>query len=230
VSWTPEASALVERSIERYGGRARWERIRRITLASQTLSGFLLWLKGLGKTFPMQTRMDVEPRRQRLEMIDFPAPGHRGVYEAGRVALDDAPLAEHRAQMPRGRWQPIDSLYFFGYAVTHYHSMPFTLPEATLRRFDARRRTITVEFPAQLHTHCPVQTIHFDESGLIVRHDYVAEVIGRWARGAHHWNDYVTVEGFPIATHRHVVPLLGPFRMGLNALDARFSTPAVEFD
>jgi hypothetical protein len=60
-----------------------------------------------------------------------------------------------------------------------------------------------------VHTHSRIQTIYFDREGLIVRHDYVAEIIGPWARGAHLWRDFVEVNGFPIATHRRVVTRLG---------------------
>jgi hypothetical protein len=60
-----------------------------------------------------------------------------------------------------------------------------------------------------------------------VRHDYVAEIIGSWARGAHLWRDFVEVSGFPIATHRRVVARLGSQALPLIALDAKLGAPAV---
>ena len=84
--------------------------------------------------------------------------------------------------------------------------MPWTLRDAeplALRRTGRRAGNdgggfaLTVRFPPSLHTHCPVQTIYFAADGLIVRHDYVADIVGTFARGAHFWRDYVTVEGIP---------------------------------
>jgi hypothetical protein len=224
----PDAAAFLARAVERHGGRERWARLR-VTLSPTSLTGLVPWLKGVGRTFTLPSRADIEPARARAVFHDYPGAGATAVFEAGRVALGGAPLAEHRASF-RGarkwrRWSPLDALYFFGYALTHYHAVPFTLGDAQLRGWDARRRVLTVEFPPSVHTHCAVQSFHFDDSGLIVRHDYVAEIVGGWARGAHFWRDPVTVEGFPIATHRRVLARLGATPLPLVALDARLPRP-----
>jgi hypothetical protein len=86
---------------------------------------------------------------------------------------------------------------------------------------------LTVRFPPTLHTHSAVQTIHFAADGLIVRHDYVAEIISTLARGAHLWLDYVEVNGFPIATHRRVLARIGGQALPVIALDARLGVPRV---
>jgi hypothetical protein len=174
----------------------------------------------------------IEPALARAVVHDFPRAGATGVFASGLVALGDAAPAAHR-QAFRGlrkwrRWSPLDALYFFGYALTHYHAVPFTLPTAELRAWDPRRRALTVAFPPDVHTHSAVQRFQFDETGLILRHDYVADVAGAWARGAHFWRDFVTVEGFPIATHRRVLARLGRLPVpGAVALDARFAPPQV---
>jgi hypothetical protein len=191
-------------------------------------------MKGVGRTFPLPSRAEIAPRHARLVFFDYPHPGQAGVFEAGRVALGDSPLVEHRATF-RGvrkwrRWSPLDALYFFGYALTHYHAVPFTLLDAELRAWDPERRALTVAFPEGVHTHCTTQTFYFDESGLILRHDYVAEIVGGWARGAHLWQDYVTVQGFPIATHRRVYARFGRMTAPLVALDARLPNPVVTLD
>jgi hypothetical protein len=188
-------------------------------------------MKGVGRTFTLPSRVEIEPARARAVLFDYPQDGSTGVFEAGRVALGDSPLAEHRATF-RGlrkwrRWQPLDALYFFGYALTHYHAVPFTLLDAELRAWDTRHRALTVAFPTAVHTHCAVQTFYFDETGLIVRHDYAAEIVGFWALGAHLWRDYVTVEGLPIATHRRVYARFLHMPLPIVALDARFEDPLV---
>jgi hypothetical protein len=228
-----EAVAWVKKAIQRHGGRERWERLR-VTLAPKALTGLLPWMKGVGRTFTFPKRVEIEPRRARALFFDYPRDGATALFEAGRVAFGDSSPAEHRPTFHGlrkwRRWSPLDALYFFGYALTHYHALPFTLLDAQLRAWEPRRRALTVAFPPTVHTHCSVQTVYFDESGLIVRHDYVAEIVGVWARGAHLWRDYVTVDGFPIATHRRVYARLGRIAAPVVALDARFAHPLVTLD
>jgi hypothetical protein len=140
-------------------------------------------------------------------------PGEIGVLNSLPTPLDrdgreQARSPDHRATFQGGarrrRWSLLDAACFFGYAVTHYHALPFTLPEGRLLHH--RGDVLTVELPASLHTHSR-QTFHF--GGLIRRHDYVADIVGWWARGTHLWCDYTTVDGFPVARTRHVVARLG---------------------
>ena len=162
------------------------------------------------------------------------ARGSRASTRAGRVALGSSEAREHRSTFSGLRkwrpWSALDALYFFGYALTHYHALPWSLRDAEplgLRRSSQAGATdaLTVRFPPTLHTHSAVQTIHFAADGLIVRHDYVAEIISTWAHGAHLWSDYVEVDGFPIATHRRVLTRIGRQPLPLVALEARLGTP-----
>ena len=199
-----QARTLIETAIARHGGE-RWSMIQAIDLPVISLSGMLPWLKGNGRTFGLPRLIRLEPLRARAVFVDYPRPGEQGIYQAGRVALGDAEPVEHRASfsgIPKWRrWSALDALYFFGYALTHYHAL--------------------------LHTHSAVQTIHFAIDGLIVRHDYVAEIISTLARGAHLWRDYVEVNGFPIATHRRVLARIGRQALPIIALDARLGAPTL---
>lgn len=234
-----DAEAMIATAVGRYGGLERWQRLR-LTLTPIALGGLLPWMKGVGRTFRLPGHAEVIPSRAEATFFDYGPPGQAGGaqtigrFESGRVALGDATPAEHRHTF-RGlrkwrRWSPLDALYFFGYALTHYHAVPFTLSQATIRAWSPSRRRLTVEFSKQVHTHSPIQTFYFDESGLILRHDYVADIVGPWARGAHLWRDVQVVDGFPVATHRHVVARLGRACTPFVALDARFATPRVSFD
>jgi len=227
-----QASDMVAQAVERYGGRSRWEHLR-LTVSPRHLRGLLPWLKGNGRTFAFPPRAEVIPARAEATFFDYPTPGSIGRFCRGMVAIEDDPLIEHRASF-RGwgklrRWTPLDALYFFGYALTHYHSLPFTLLEAEVLRTDLRRRSVTVAFPTSVHTHCRVQTIFFAADGLIRRHDYVADIVGPWARGAHFWGAYRDVSGFPLATHRRVLARIG-LVTPIVALEARLEDAAIAFD
>jgi hypothetical protein len=233
-AWTGEAAALLERAVARHGGQAAWEAGGGVSLTPTRLTGMLPRLKGVGRTFPLPRRIDVWPRIGRALFHDYPAAGSHGEFEAGRVRLAGAvpvEAARHRESF-RGlrayrRWTPLDALYFFGYALTHYHGLPFTLAEARpqgLRRarLDGAWLTgVEVELPPELHTHSRRQTFYFDETGLLRRHDYVADIVGWWARGAHGWHDFTTLpDGRPVARRRTVLARLGRRMTPLVALDA----------
>jgi hypothetical protein len=233
--WSGEARAILERAIERHGGWSAWRRAGGVSLALKKLTGLVPEHKGLGDTFSAPGRLEVWPRRGLVVMHDFPVAGRRGVFSSGQVQLiDGETLLEARADgrasftgaRKRRRWGPIDALYFFGYALAHYHSLPFSLVAARplgVRRARSGGRTLSgfaVELPAALHTHSRRQTFFFDEEGLLRRHDYVADIVGWWARGAHRWDDFVEVGGLLVARRRHVVARLGRLEVPVVALHA----------
>ena len=235
--WTGEARSLLARAIERHGGWQAWRELGGLSLRLRSLRGLVPERRGLGDTFPAPTRIEVWPRRGLCVMHDFPAAGRRGVFSAGQVQLlDDETLLEARADgrasfagaRRRRRWEPLDALYFFGYALAHYHSLPFSLAGARplgLRRARSAGRALTgvaVELPPALHTHSRRQTFFFDDEGLLRRHDYVADIVGWWARGAHRSEDYVEVGGVLVARRRHVVARLGRVELPFVALAASF--------
>jgi hypothetical protein len=239
--WTGEARALLERAVERHGGWAAWRRASGLALELKTLSGLVPRLKGLGRTFFAMTRADIWPRRGVTIFHDYPTAGRRAVFSAGQVqVLDGETILEARAN-PRAsfaglrkhrRWSPLDAVYFFGYALSHYHSLPFSLVEGRplrLRRARSAGRTLVgveVALPASLHTHSARQTFYFDAEGLLRRHDYVADIVGAFARGAHRSEDFVEVGGLAVARRRHVVLRLGRLEVpAIVALHAELASP-----
>ncbi|HET6284943.1 MAG TPA: hypothetical protein VFH73_28560 [Polyangia bacterium] len=236
--WQGKARALLARAIERHGGWAAWRTFAGVVLRPVRLSGLLPTVKGLGRTFVLPGRIEVRPCDGVTTLRDYPEPGRHGVFERGQVTLFDRvgrptvqlanPRPTFRWLRKYRRWSPVDALYFFGYAMAHYHALPFTLVDARPRRVvRARVRGrlvdgVEVALPRDLHTHSRVQTFYFDD-GLLVRHDYVADIVGAWARGAHFWEDFVTIRGLPIARRRHVVARFGRFTTPLVALHAEFA-------
>lgn len=241
-AWTGEAGALLERAVARHGGWEAWRALRSVTLQMNALSGLVPFMKGARRTFPRPSRAEVFPHEYRAVFHDYPTQGNSGVFTAGAVQLLDGGGAvvesspDHRRSF-RGlrkwrRWSPADAVYFFGYAITHYHGLPFTLAEARPLRLcrvhsDGRSLTgVDVELPATLHTHSRRQSFYFDDDGLLRRHDYVADIVGWMARGAHLWRDFVMVAGVPIPRERHVVARLGRTTTPIVALHANLDVAA----
>jgi len=243
--WTPGALAVLERACAYYGGAENWRRVRSIRLIPDRLSGLVPWLKGIGRTFPLPVVFEVAPHRRVARFLGYPDAEHVGIFDDGVVRIERVDgtgiLAEapsHRSSF-RGlakyrRWSPLDALYFFGYALTHYHSLPFSLLAGRLmgmKRLEtsrAPRDVLDIELPADVATHCRVQRFFFDPDGRLTRHDYHAEIVSYWARGAHFWNREVRIAGFPVSLERHVVMRIGAQPCPLTALHATFRSAEVD--
>lgn len=242
--WTSQSLAILQRACDHYGGFETWRALSRIRLLPDRLSGLVPWLKGSGRTFRLPSAFEIRPHSRWARFLGYPDADHVGIFEAGAVRLerldgDVVVKVENHRQSFRGlsanrRWAPLDALYFFGYALTHYHSLPFSLFEARLIRAaevgprNDRLAVLDVQLPADLPTHSRRQRFYFDATGRLTRHDYHAEVVGFWARGAHFWRRQALFNGFPIALERHVVARLGSTPCPLTALHATFSDAEVE--
>jgi hypothetical protein len=211
----PAGTAFLDTACKRHGGDEAYARSGGWALQLSRLGGVIPRWKGLGRKFPAPEAVDVWPQAQRAVFHDFPQAGHVGVYDRGRVALGlDADVRlggpSHRATfagLAKWRtWWPEDLIYFLGYALVDYVSLPFSLREQEL--FEAHRGRRGVElwfrFPAGADTHSRIQGFFFDESGLLLRHDYRAEILGAMFNGAHLSEDYQNVGGLLLATRRTV--------------------------
>jgi hypothetical protein len=239
--WTPDAVALVERSIAGHGGQERWQSAKSIRLPFRSGSGALLAVKGFSRTFPPPREIEIFPHDCITVFHGYPEAGRRGRFFDGSVRIESsdgrevfAESLDHRGTF-RGlskfrRWSPLDAAYFFGYALWHYHVVPFTLGMARLHGILRRRgvpQGVDVSFPEGIHTHCRRQQFYFGAEGRIVRHDYVAEVIGPMARGAHLWEDYEQRDGLSVARRRRVMVRLGSYATPLEVMCIQLGDPIV---
>lgn len=215
------APALLEEAIAAHGGPEAWS--HRDEVVVRVSSGGFAFASKLRR--PLR---DVEGRvattGQRTVFDPFPEPSRRGVFEGGDVRIEDADgrvLAERRDarrafRSPRRLlwWDALDFLYFGGYALWGYLSMPFVLarPGYRLAELDPWEeagetwRRLEVTFPDGVHAHSQRQVLYLDDQGRIRRNDYVAEPFGRWARAAHYAHDHRWEDGLLIPTRRRVYP------------------------
>jgi hypothetical protein len=209
------ARAFLDLACDRHGGWPAYARASTLALELSDLGGVVPRLKGLGRKFPSPGAVDVWPQARRAVFHDWPRPQQVGVYHDGRVAIgldQDARLdgpSHRRTFVGIAKWRTWwaeDLLYFLGYALVHYLSLPFSLREHEL--VEARRSRHGIElwfrFPAGADTHSAIEGFYFDDSGLLVRHDYRAEIMGTLFNGAHLSEDYLETNGLLLATRRTV--------------------------
>lgn len=204
-----------QRVLDAYGGLALWRKLKHVLLHMDSLAGPLPMMKGLGRTFASPSMVLVDPARWRVEFQDYPQPGERAIFAAGTVQVMDragAVVFEQRRYRENflglkknRRWSPADAVYFFGYALATYLSVPFILPEyaTSIKPWRGGVR-ITARFSKAIDTHSVLQRFWFDGDGLLLRHDYRADVVGWWAAGSHFTSDYQVMAGLPIARRREV--------------------------
>jgi hypothetical protein len=240
--WSDDAVRLVEHAIAAHGGLDRWRGTTSIRLPFLHGTGALLRLKGYRHTFPAPREYEVQPHECTTVFHGYPDNQLRGRFVRGNVSLEDAAggdasvvSADHRVTMgglaKYRRWSTLDALYFFGYALWHYHTLPFTLPQARLLRVLRVRDVpagVDVLFPRDVITHCRRQQFYFGRDGRIVRHDYVADVLGAWWRGAHFWEDYHDAGGLAIARRRRVVARIGRQAIPMTALNIQLGEASTQ--
>jgi len=220
------SAALLDEVLEAHGGFERWRSAGSIQARVRS-GGLLLRTRVPGNRFA-DYRLTVDAQEPRAVMDPFPREGARGVFERGmsRVETDDGDVLESRAD-PRQeffgvsglrrnlRWDPLDSAYFAGYAMWNYLTTPYLLTRDGIEVAEGGVwaengepwRRLEAAFPPGVDTHSRRQTFYFDAHGRLRRHDYVADVIGRWARVAHYCADHVQAGGLVFPTRRWVRPV-----------------------
>ena len=216
-------SALLDEVLEAHGGLERW-RAARTVKARVRSGGLLIRTRVPGNRFA-DYRLTVDVDQPRAVIDPFPKDGQRGVFEHGaaRIESDSGDLVASRDD-PRAaffgrpglrrnlRWDALDSAYFAGYAMWNYLTTPLLLTRDGVevaegepwRQGDEEWRRLEVTFPEGLDTHSRRQSFYFDAQGRLRRHDYVAEVVGRWARAAHYCAEHAQAGGLVFPTRRWV--------------------------
>jgi len=211
---------LLDRVFRAHGAIESWRRVWRIDASFS--SGGLAYVTRLQEGKLLRHRISVFPHEMRTIIRDYPTAGQTGHWQRDQVRIepfDEAPArvrdrARDRFATWRARlyWDDLDLLYFVGYALWNYLSFPFLLHrhevDIAVGKINGRS-ILDVRFPHDFPTHSRRQYFQIDKDGLLVRHDYVAEVFGRWAAGANFCRANSVIEGLRFYTRRRVVPSLG---------------------
>jgi hypothetical protein len=234
-------SELLDLVVAAHGGADRWDQLTEIT-AHVAIGGLLWELKGHGGILA-DTHVTLDPHRERLAYQPFGAPGRRSLFEPARTVIEDddgrvlaerddprAAFAGHRPETP---WDELHVVYFSGYAMWNYLTSPFlfTRPGFGVEEIEPRSehgqtwRRLRVEYPEDIATHSRVQEFCFDESGLLRRHDYAAEVVGGLP-AAQLTDGHRTFDGITFPTRRRVFRrqpdgqvVSGPASVTIDVLD-----------
>jgi hypothetical protein len=217
--------ALLDEVLAAHGGRERWARVRAVRGRVRS-GGLLIRTRFPGNRFA-DGRLEVLAGEPVASGAPFPEEGKRSVFDHGAVRVEtEAGAVIDSRERPRElffgraglrrnlRWDALDAGYFAGYAWWNYINVPwlFEREDVTVVELEPWRegettwRRLEARFPPGLDTHCPRQVFYYDRDLRLRRHDYTAEIVGRWARAAHMCDDHVEVDGLVFPTRRRVVP------------------------
>ena len=213
---------LLDEVIEAHGGRKRWGRASEVR-AQVRSGGLLMRSKGQGGCFK-DYALSIDTRAPNAVFEPYPRSGSTGEFAGDTVRILDAEGGvESERENPREafssfrrnlRWDHLDALYFAGYAMWNYLTIPFLFEwdgfevaeGEPLDTGSESWRRLDVRFPEGFPTHCREQCFYFDAQGLLRRHDYTPEVVASFANAAHMVSGHRQVDGLVFGTHRQVLP------------------------
>jgi hypothetical protein len=212
-------SGLLELALQAHGGLDRWRVVKALDLRL-TIGGALYRMKGFPEGLPgVSVRLD--PSRPAVTILPYLVATARGHFTPERVWIEDAdgqiiderssPRASFAGHVLRTPWDQLQRLYFTGFAVWNYLTLPFLLASSRIASHEIEPhrdngdvwRRLQVKFPADLPTHCAEQTLYFDQAGRLQRLDYGIDVAG--ATVAHFCYDHAAVSGLVFPTLHRVV-------------------------
>jgi hypothetical protein len=217
-----DGRGLLALATDAHGGAARWDELEALDLRYRAGGlAFAMKMRGLRqRSFDAR----VSTAGPRVTLRSFPRPGRRGILDGPSVRIEDdgggvvaareRPADAFRSARRLVRWDDLDDLYFSAYAIWGYATAPFHLTRhaAELAELEPWHedgeswRRLRVRYPDDLPVHCREQVFHYDERGLLRRHDYTAEAFGGWAKAAHYSYDHRTFGGIVFPTRRRVHP------------------------
>lgn len=208
-------SQTLIKAVDAYGGKETWTKAKSIEAEFSA--------RGLAFVFKQRPQL----RRAKLTM-DISRPFSRitpigrnreitGVLDGTDVHLENAnsevirERKNARQYFPGGRrlfyWDDLDMAYFANYAMWNYLTLPALLMRIDIIWHEVEAGFLEAIFPKEIPTHNQRQHFRFDQdTGLLLQHDYTAEVISSLAKAAHVVLDHSEREGLRFTSHRRVTP------------------------
>ena len=213
---------LLNKAIEAHGGLHRWQTTKEI-VAHIRCGGIALPLRfkfGAFKSYEAR----LSTTKPQVIFSPFAGKENRGVFLGDTVRIESgngqvlADRTRAKAAFDSWRhkfyWDNLDALYFGGYAIWNYFTVPFLfLREGfeiqEIEPWEEKNQTwrrLKVFFPSNIPTHSHEQVFYFNSDGLLMRFDYTAEVFGAWAKAVHYCKGHKNFSGLIIPTSRQVLP------------------------
>jgi hypothetical protein len=210
---------LVSKTLQAYGGLARWKEVTSIS-AHKRFGGAIWDIKQVpGIVDDGEIRVWI--KEQRTSLWPFTAPDLKTAYTPQRVGIEtsagdlvevlDNPRSSFEGHTLETPWTTLQLAYFTGYAMWTYTAEPFnlTLPGVRTEEGEAwsedgqKWRRLHVSYPDSIATHSPQQTLYIDDDGLIRRRDYQVDIAGG-SPGAHYVSDFDEVDGIIVPRTRMI--------------------------
>ncbi|WP_068085174.1 hypothetical protein [Novosphingobium rosa] len=213
---------LIQKAIDAAGGIGAWNSVNRISF-DFTPEGPSLHTRGpVGVAAAgSHMRATVDTKRQYVAFAPFLAADQRAIYTPDRTWVETAggDLVEKQHD-PRGSltqmapgvpWSAPQLVYFFGYSLWLYLTLPFNFlkPGITVEEVEpwtedgATWRGLRISYPADFPAHTAQQTHYFDADGLMRRQDYTVDVRQNLS-AAHYLLDYAEFNGLRLPTRRRI--------------------------
>ena len=207
----------LENAIDAYGGKNTWSKASSIS-AEFSAGGLAFRLKRRPPFNRTKITMDINRPFSRITPIGKDS-DIAGILDGPDVRLETAngdvinERKDARQYFPGGRrrlfWDDLDMAYFANYAMWNYLTLPALLLRKDITWTEIEAGRLEATFPAHLPTHNNIQRFHFDEqTGLLHRHDYTAEVIGGLAKAANVILEHSDSDGIKFTSRRKVTPRL----------------------
>ncbi len=209
-------SQTAQRAVDAYGGAKVWLNARTLEV-EVSAKGLAFTLKRRPFFQRAVMLMDVDRPFARFTPIGKD-PGITGVLDGPDVRLEDKSgnvvqeRKNARSFFPFGRrlffWDDLDMAYFANYASWNYFTLPRLLLNESIQWIEKEPGLLEANFPPSIPSHSPRQTFRFDRTtGLLIQHNYAAEVISKLANAANVVKTHETSpDGLVFPSHRVVTP------------------------
>jgi hypothetical protein len=202
-------------AIDAYGGKETWTKAKSIE-AEFSARGLAFTLKRRPKLRRAKIAMNISRPFSRITPIgrNREISGVLNNQDVHVEGVDGEVIRERknaRQYFPGGRrllyWDDLDMAYFANYAMWNYLTLPALLMRTDIIWKEIEAGFLEALFPKEIPTHSQRQHFRFDlDTGLLLQHDYTAEVISRLAKAAHIVLDHSEMKGLKFTSHRRVTP------------------------